>query len=126
MKGLHQVEQAYRQAFDDFAKKAQYVQTLMAKPQVDPEALEAALLDLECAHVTYDLYRDQWVQHLLPPATRSAKLKTPREVEDAHGDCVRAIAELLWENAGRPEGRSHEDWRKAEEIVKQAAAAVAA
>ena len=126
MQGLHQAEQAYRRAFDEFAKKAQYVQTLMARPNVDPLALEAALLELECAHVAYDLYRDQWVQQLLPSANRNAKLKTPREVEDAHEDCVRAIAELLWENAGRPEGRSHEDWRKAEEIVKQAAAAIAA
>jgi hypothetical protein len=126
MKGLHQIEQAYRRAFDEFAKKAQYVQTLVAQPNVDPQALENALLELECAHVTYDLYRDRWVQHLLPAATRNTNLRTVREVEHAHEDCVRAIAELLWENAGRPEGQAHEDWRKAEEIVKQAAAAVAA
>src|SRR5580704_9720144 len=126
MKGLHQAEQAYRWAFDDFAKKSQNVQTLMAQPNVDPQALEIALLELECAHVTYDLYRDEWVQQLLPSASRNSGSSTALKIERAHEDCVRTIAELLWESAGRPEGQAHEDWRKAEEIVKQAAAAVAA
>ena len=98
----------------------------MAQPNVDPQALEAALLDLECAHVQYDLCRDEWVQHLLPSPIRESVMKPVRDVEHAHEDCVRLIAELLWQNAGRPNGTADEDWRKAEEIVKQAAAAVAA
>jgi hypothetical protein len=125
MERLKQAEQAYRRAFDDFAKKAQFVQTLIAQPHVDPHALEAALLELECAHVAHDIYRDEWVQHLLPVALQN-KLNPARELERTHEDCVRAIAELLWENAGRPDGSAHEDWRKAEEIVKQATSAVAA
>jgi len=122
MERQRQAEQAYRQAFDEFAKKAQQVQALTAEPYVDQAKLEAALLELERAHVQYDLCRDQWVQYLLPNLT----LRPAHDIEQAHEDCIRAIAELLWENSGRPEGTADEDWRKAEEIVKQAAAAVAA
>ena len=43
-----------------------------------------------------------------------------------HSDDVRAIAELLWESAGRPEGTAAEDWRRAEEIIEKAASLVVA
>ena len=33
---------------------------------------------------------------------------------------VRPIAELLWESAGRPDGTADRDWRRAEEIVREA------
>jgi hypothetical protein len=35
---------------------------------------------------------------------------------------VPAIAELIWESAGRPDGTAEEDWRRAEAIVKCAVA----
>jgi Protein of unknown function (DUF2934) len=118
MERTRQAEQAYREAFADFAKKAQHVQTLSAQSNVDARTMEAALLELERAHVQYNQRRDEWVQHLLPGAAVKQA-----EIERAHADCVRSIATLLWENAGRPEGTASEDWRKAEEIVRQATAA---
>ena len=115
---MRQAELAYREAFAEFSKKAQHVQTLRLLSNVDPKTMEAALLELERAHVQYNLRRDEWVQHLLPGgAVKQA------EVERAHQDCVRSIAAMLWENAGRPEGTASEDWRRAEEIVRQATAA---
>jgi hypothetical protein len=117
MERIRQAEQLYREAFAEFAKKAQYVQALTEQQNADPRALEAALLELERAHVHHNLRRDEWVQQLLPGALKTS------DVERAHQDCVRSIAALLWENAGRPEGTASEDWRKAEEIVRQATAA---
>ena len=116
-----QAQEAYRKAFRHFAKQVEHVQTLTAQPNVDLKVFEVALLELERAHINYDLCRDQWAKFLLPSAP-----KTVRDLEHSHEDCIPTIAELLWESAGRPEGTADEDWRKAEEIVKQAAAAVAA
>jgi hypothetical protein len=121
MDRLRQAEQEYRKAFDEFSAQVQRVQTLTAQKHVDPKIIEAALLDLERAHVNYDICRDRWVQHFLPDTAKAAS-----ELEHSHEDCIRTIAGLLWESAGRPEGTADQDWRKAEEIVKQAAAAVAA
>ena len=126
MMRVREAEQAYRQAFDEFAKQAQHVQVLTAQSYVDAKVLEAALLELERAHVNYDLCRDQWVQFLLPSGIRDSVFKSASDVEHSHEDCVRTIAELLWKNSGRPEGTAHEDWRKAEEIVRQAAAGAVA
>jgi hypothetical protein len=120
MDGKRDAEQAYRHAFEEFAKKVQHAQELTTQPHADPQAVETALLELERAHVHYDICRDQWLKHLLPEPSRG------RDVEHAHDACVRIIAELLWQSAGRPDGRADEDWRKAEEIVKQAAAPIAA
>lgn len=121
-----QAEQEYRKAFDQFAAQVEHVQTLTVQAHVDPKILEAALLVLERAHVHYDICRDRLVQFLLPSERRGPLAERARDIEHSHEDCIRTIAELLWENAGRPAGSADEDWRKAEEIVKQAAAAVAA
>lgn len=77
-------------------------------------------MELEKAHVLYIARRDEWVQHLLPSGDQRPR---PARSQHEHDDCVRAIAEVLWESAGRPEGTSLEDWRRAEEIVRQAATA---
>ncbi|HLH00648.1 MAG TPA: DUF2934 domain-containing protein [Bryobacteraceae bacterium] len=120
MDRLREAQEAYRRAFNLFAKQVQHVQALTAQPNINPQALELALVDLERAHVHYDVCRDRWAQYLLPTGPKPA-----RDPERSHSHCVRTIAEILWESAGRPEGTADEDWRKAEEIVK-AAAAVAA
>ena len=126
MDRLRQAQQEYQKAFEDFAGKVQYVQTLTVQPHVDPKIVEAALLELERAHVHYDQCRDRWAKFLLPAKNRGLAVEPRPDIEHAHEDCIRIIAGLLWESAGRPEGTADEDWRKAEEIVKQAAAAVAA
>jgi Protein of unknown function (DUF2934) len=117
-----EAEQAYRKAFEQFSKKVQQVQVLTALINSDPRHMETALLELERAHEAYNVARDEWVQHLLPAASRAVP-ESGHASQHSHEDCVRAIAELLWEGAGRPEGTAAENWRKAEEIVKLAATA---
>jgi len=123
MKRAHEAELAYRKAFQEFSKKAQQVQALTAHSDAEPKQLETALLELEKAHVAYTASRDRWVQHILPVEPHIAL--PGHSAHQSHEDCVRAIAELLWVGAGRPEGLDAENWRKAEEIVREASAAAA-
>lgn len=112
------VESQYRLAFEDFSRKAQRVQQLTEHPAGGRSAFEAALLELEKAHLAYDEARDALVQSLVPGAPVVA-------VEDDHRADIRTIAELLWESAGRPTGTAEEDWQRAEAIVERAVAASA-
>ncbi len=111
------VEVEYRSAFEDFSRKAQQVQLLTEQPNGDRKAFETALLELEKAHLAYNGARDAFVRTLLPVSQRSQ----PDQRQD-HNEDVQAIAELLWESAGRPTGTAEEDWRRAEAIVKNAVA----
>jgi|SRR5271156_1822296 hypothetical protein len=114
-------EVAYRSAFEDFSRKAQRVQLLTKHPTGDRTAFENALLELEKAHLAYNYARDAFVRSLLP-ASEPTQSKRGQARRDHRGD-VQAIAELLWESAGRPTGTAEEDWRRAEAIVKNAVAA---
>jgi Protein of unknown function (DUF2934) len=111
------VERQYRLAFEEFSRKAQRVQSLAENPDGDQRAFEAALVDLEKAHLAYDYARDALVRAMLPAPQQQARL--------SHREHVPAIAELLWESAGRPTGTAEEDWRRAEAIVETAFAATA-
>jgi hypothetical protein len=42
---------------------------------------------------------------------------------EAYENRVRAVAQLLWESMGRPEGTADDDWLRAEQIVHRAMAA---
>ena len=109
----------YRSAFSEFASKVRQARALMAAANPDRQAIDAALLELEQAHVTYNRYRDLLAQKLLrsvPPVPDSDSIR-------ALSDRVRALAELRWELAGRPEGTAEDDWYRAEEIVRRSAAA---
>jgi len=112
------VEEDYRSAFEDFSRKAQQVQALTEHHTGDRNTFETALLDLEKAHLAYNHARDALVRSLLPASVPAA----PDQRHD-HVDDVQAIAELLWESAGRPTGTAEEDWRRAEAIVRSAVAA---
>lgn len=107
------VEANYRSAFGDFSRKAERVQQLTGNPSGDRKEFETALLELEKAHLAYGEARDALVRTLLPSAPAAAP-------ERDHSGDVRAIAELLWERAGRPTGTAEEDWRRAEAIVQTA------
>jgi Protein of unknown function (DUF2934) len=111
------VEVEYRSAFEDFSRKAQRVQSLTEHPNGDRKAFEAALLDLEKAHLAYNDARDAFVRSLLPASAAAA----PNRRQD-HSEDVQAIAELLWEGAGRPTGTAEDDWHRAEAIVQRAVA----
>ncbi|MGA2881076.1 MAG: DUF2934 domain-containing protein [Bryobacteraceae bacterium] len=112
-------EVAYRSAFEDFSRKAQRVQLLTEHPTGDRKAFETALLELEKAHLTYNDARDAFVRSLLPAAKDHQRSFAGQD----HRADVPAIAELLWESAGRPSGTAEEDWQRAEAIVQRAVAA---
>jgi hypothetical protein len=117
------VDVEYRSAFEDFSRKAQRVQWLTEHPTGDRKAFEIALLDLETAHLAYNHARDSFVQSLLPAATSGSPNRQEDGADRSHMGDVHAIAELLWEGAGRPTGTAEEDWHRAEAIVKCAIAA---
>ena len=113
------VQDEYRSAFEDFSRKVQRVQFLTENPTGDRKVFETALLELEKAHLAYNDARDALVRSLLPAAPNHQR---DLAVQD-HRQDVAAIAELLWESAGRPTGTAEEDWRRAEAIVDCAVAA---
>ena len=124
------LEEDYRYAFKDFSRKAERVQFLAQHPTGDQKAFETALLELEKAHLAYNDARDTLVQSLQPTLAPQTPSHRPDGCRDAQrgqhlSADVQAIAELLWESAGRPTGTAEEDWRRAEAIVQRAAAAMA-
>lgn len=109
------VEFEYRLAFEDFSRTAKRVQELTENPYTERNTFETALLELEKAHLRYNQARDALVRSLLE---REGVTHSSRgETEYDHRSDVQAIAELLWEGAGRPEGSAEEDWHRAEAIV---------
>jgi hypothetical protein len=125
------VQEEYRHAFEDFSRKAQRVQFLTEHPTGDRKAFETALLELEKAHLAYNDARDALVRSLLPALGPETPNHRPSGSGQEHGGRdhradIQAIAELLWESAGRPTGTAEDDWRRAEAIVKCAVAAMPA
>ncbi len=116
-------EVAYRSAFEDFSRKAQRVQELTERPTGDRKAFETALVELEKAHLAYNEARDAFVRSLLPASATHPGSVNQLDGRQDHRNDVPAIAELLWEGAGRPTGTAEEDWRRAEAIVDCAVAA---
>ena len=92
-------------------------------PSPDARAIYAALLELEKAHGVYDRCRDALAVELLPASTRGMFRRMEPNSAEGHEDHVRAVARLLWESVGRPEGTADDDWNRAEQIVRRAAAA---
>lgn len=84
--------------------------------------MDIALLELEQARVVHNRCRDALVQHLLPPSAHEFFPAVVPDSPQAYSNHVKEIAELLWEGAGRPNGTADDDWRRAEQIVRSAAA----
>ena len=109
-----QVFSEYRTAFAEFARKARQARALMAAKNPDWQAIDAALLDLEMARVSYNQHRDVLAQQLM-----SFSVKAPFDSTNR----VSEIAQLRWELAGKPEGTDDDNWFRAEEIVRRTTAA---
>ena len=107
---------AYKRAFQQFSEKVRALQQLTASPAAARADIEAAILDVERAHQAYSQTRDALAQQLLglPPVQ---DLPARLDLSRAH---TAEVAELLWESAGKPEGTSEYDWRRAEEIIRLA------
>jgi hypothetical protein len=117
------VQQAYECAFQEYSDRVRALQCLTLHPSPNAAAINLALLELEKAHWVYDRCRDELAIELLPASMRGTfRLMEPNSAE-AYEDRVRAVARLLWESVGRPEGTSDDDWNRAEQIVSHAAAA---
>jgi hypothetical protein len=112
---------AYQRAFHEFSERVRSLQSLTTDPHPDRLAIEAALVEAEKARLAYDTCRDALARQLLPSSKRAALAS--QDSPEALNEHVKGIAELLWESAGRPNGTAEDDWRRAEEIVKQAATA---
>lgn len=118
MAAARSAEFQYRYAFENFSRAAKRVQNLTQNPSSDRSAFETALLDLEKAHLTYKSARDALVYSLLP-LDGATHPPSAGAAHDPRSD-IQAIAELLWESAGRPDGSAEQDWRRAEAIVQSA------
>jgi hypothetical protein len=68
-------ELEYKRAFDEFARVVGRVQALVAQPDNDRQAVEAARVNLEEARVAYIQARDAWAQYLLPSSEPDAEPK---------------------------------------------------
>ena len=112
-------QEDYREAFEEFTKAANRVQSLAAR-NIGGAAFENALLELEHAHFAYNQARDEFLRCLLPDSS------IPDQAEADLSRDIPGIAQLIWESQGRPEGTAAEDWRRAETIVRRALAAAAA
>jgi hypothetical protein len=117
------VQQAYERAFQEFSDRVRDLQRLTSHPCPDAAAINVALLELEKAHWVYDRWRDALALELLPAALRSTFRRIEPNSAEAYEDRVRAVAQLLWDSVGRPEGTADDDWYRAEQIVRRAAAA---
>ena len=117
------VQQAYERAFQEFSDRLRDLQCLTSHPSPDAAAIYVALQELEKAHWVYDRCRDALAVELLPASMRGAFRHLAPNSAEAYEDRVRAVARLLWESVGRPEGTADEDWHRAEQIVRRAMAA---
>jgi hypothetical protein len=117
------VQQAYERAFQEFSDRVRALQCLTSHPSPNAAAISLALLELEKAHWAFDRCRDALAVELLPASMRGAFRHMEPNSAEVYEDRVRAVAQLLWESVGRLEGTADDDWNRAEQIVRQAAAA---
>jgi hypothetical protein len=117
------VQQAYERAFQAFSDRVRALQCLTLHPSPDAAAINVALLELEKAHWVYDRCRDALAVKLLAASMRGAFRHVEPNSAKVYEDRVRAVAQLLWESIGRPEGTPDDDWNRAEQIVSRAAPA---
>ena len=120
--GRAQAWAAYREAFREFARAARFVQDLTATENLDRHTADAAMLVLEKAHSVYVQRRNTLAYFLLPSTAREL-VQVPAPDAEPSKSHVRIVAELLWEVSGRPLGSATDDWHRAEEIIRCAAAA---
>ena len=113
---------AYREAFQNFSRTARFVQDLTDTENLDRSTVDAAMLALEKAHTVYVARRNALAYFLLPAPARDL-FRVPAPDAEPNTSHIRRVAELLWEVSGRPLGSANDDWHRAEEIIRCAAAA---
>jgi hypothetical protein len=114
---------AYREAFQEFARRVEQLESLKATGNAARTSVDSALLELERARVHYRQSRDALASVLLSGRPlRFAEVQSSARPRDEN-QRVREIAQLLWEFEARREGFADDDWYRAEQIVRSARAA---
>jgi hypothetical protein len=112
--------QAYSDAFHEFARSVEELESLKTIGTVDQASVDRALLALERARGHYHQSRDALALALLSgrPSNLAETQVSTGPPDDSQR--VRAIAQLLWEFEARREGFAEDDWYHAEEIIRNA------
>lgn len=111
----------YRTTWEEFVRATNALQDSLMAAAPDPARVEVALFEVEKARLAYNAARDLLV-------ARSAGLRAAANLHPQtlpQDGKVRAIARLLWELAGKPDGTDKADWLHAERLVQSASAAIA-
>jgi len=111
----------YRTAWEEFVRRTNALQYCFTASEPDRAHVAVALLEAEKARIAYNAARNFLVAQMagLQPAAEAADQALPQEGR------VRAIARMLWELAGKPDGTAVADWLQAERVVQSASAAIA-
>jgi hypothetical protein len=112
----------YRAAWEEFVRRTNALQDCLMASEPDRAGVEVALLAAEKARLAYNAARDLLVAQMARPQPAQNPAAPPALPQDGK---VRAIARLLWEFAGKPDGTALADWLKAERLVQSAYAALA-
>lgn len=116
----------YRAAFEEFARAADYVQSLKQGANPSAAAIEQALLDRERAYAHYERCRDELAAAILPDLSKRIILGQNFSPPHENVERVKEIAESIWELENRPEGKADDDWFRAESILRRVMEARAA
>jgi Protein of unknown function (DUF2934) len=110
----------YRLAWEEFVRRTNALQYCFTASEPDRARVAVALLEAEKARIGYNAARNLLVAQMagLQPAAEAADQALPQEGR------VRAIARMLWELAGKPDGTAVADWLQAERVVQSASAAI--
>ena len=111
----------YRTTWEEFVRATNALQDSLIATAPDRARVEVALCEAEKARFAYNAARDLVVAQM---AGLRAAANPPSRTLPQDGK-VRAIARLLWEFAGKPDGTDLADWLRAERRVQSASAAIA-
>ncbi len=111
----------YRTAWKEFVGRTNALQDCLTASEPDRVRVDEALLEAEQARLAYNAARDLLLAQVagLQPAPEPADQAPPQDRK------VRAIARILWEHAGKPNGTAMADWLQAERLVRSASAGIA-
>jgi hypothetical protein len=115
-----QLWQEYRQAFQQFARTADFVESLKQCANPSQAAIEVALLEREKAFARYERCRDALAAALLLDSSRRSVDPSVFTMPHEHPERVKEIAESLWELENKPEGKADDEWFRAESILRRA------
>jgi hypothetical protein len=119
MRANHEFLNQYRTAWEEFARRTNALQDCLTAGEPDRARVEVALLEAEKARLAYNAARDLLVAQMVgfQPAPKPADQSVQQDGK------VRAVARILWELAGKPDGTAVADWLQAEHLVRSASAA---